>query len=144
MADRYTKCVLTVIAACLLWLCAMTTGNSAQAQQLTQVNSVPAGVQPVVVVGWGSVDVEGRISLRLVNQNGARRTDTTLPVRADAPLQVELPYTSASPLSTTVVSSEQAPLRVQISSVKKGAGPWEPIRAQVEDAPVRLKPGGGQ
>ena len=31
--DAYTKAVLTVIAGCLLWLCAMQTGRPLAAQQ---------------------------------------------------------------------------------------------------------------
>ena len=41
--DRYTKLMLTIIAACLVWLCAMTAGRPAQAQQLT---AMPAALPP--------------------------------------------------------------------------------------------------
>ena len=50
--DPYTKAVLTVIAGCLLWLCAMQTGRPLAAQQaLTLEKAAP---QPVVIVGWGT------------------------------------------------------------------------------------------
>ena len=76
--DRYTKLVLTVIALCLVWLCAMTAGRPAQAQQLTAMN-VPGGVQPVVIVGWGSMDMQGQVALQLVDRGGTpydRRNDS--------------------------------------------------------------------
>ena len=55
--DPYTKAVLTVIAGCLLWLCAMQTGRPLAAQQaLTLEKAAP---QPVVIVGWGTLDEQG-------------------------------------------------------------------------------------
>lgn len=48
MVDRYTRVVLTVIAACLVWLCVNGMPQRAQAQ----------GAQPVLLAGW--VDGHGR------------------------------------------------------------------------------------
>ena len=45
--DAYTKGVLTVIAACLVWLCAMTAGRSLSAQQTMQFGGMTP--QPVFV-----------------------------------------------------------------------------------------------
>jgi hypothetical protein len=64
MADRYTRFVLTVIAACLVWLC---------------VNGLPQrvhadGAQPVLLAGW--VDGQGQ-PWQLANGNHV----SALPVR---------------------------------------------------------------
>ena len=51
--DRYTKAVLTVIAGCLLWICAMGAGPSLDAQSVA-VRRIPhSSIQPVVIVGTG-------------------------------------------------------------------------------------------
>jgi len=143
--DRYTKIVLTVIAACLVWLCAMNTGRPVQAQQLTTMPAtLPGGVQPVVVVGWGSMDMAGRIALNLIGSEGNMRTDTALAVRADQPLHVDLPYTQANPLPARVTSTHDNPLPIEIAAIRKNATGWEPIRTQVEPAPTRGRPGGDQ
>jgi len=143
--DRYTKIVLTVIAACLVWLCAMNTGRLVEARQLTAMPStLPGGVQPVVVVGWGSMDMTGKIALNLMGPEGNMHTDTALPVRADQPLHVDLPYTLANPLPARVTSTHDNPLPIEIAAIRKNATGWEPIRAEVEPAPTRGKPGGGQ
>jgi len=55
--DPYTKTVLTVIAGCLLWLCAMQTGRPLAAQQALTLEK--AGPQPVVIVGWGTLASRG-------------------------------------------------------------------------------------
>ena len=142
MVDRYTKAVLTVIAGCLLWICALTVGRPALAQQLTRVDPVPAGVQPVVIVGWGTLDQNGKVALQMVTEGGVRRTDATLAVRADSPLPVTLPYTPEAPLSVRLGVQQGSPMPVSIKSVEKGSGPWDPIRADVESGPVRPRPGG--
>ena len=145
--DRYTKMILTVIAACLLWLCVTTTGRAVQAQQLPPASPTiagwPPGAQPVVIVGWGSADARGQYAVRFITQNGIRRTDETLPVRTDRPMPVTLPYTPANPISAKIVHSADDPVPVQISSIRKSTDSWEPIRTQVEPAPTRGTPGGG-
>lgn len=145
--DRYTKAVLTVIAGCLLWICAMGAGRVAQAQQTTHdLASLPDRVQPVVIVGTGSMDMQGRILLNFSQQRGVQRTDPTVPVQlpytAAKPLPVGLPYTAASPMPSQLFYTAAVPLPVEIAAVKK-TGEWEPLRAKVEDAPARPKPGGG-
>jgi hypothetical protein len=144
MVDRYTKTMLTIIAGCLLWLCAMTTGRPAQAQQLTQMGNLPAGVQPVVVVGWGSMDLQGQVSLQLVTRNGTRRTDATIPIRADSAVPVKLPYTPEDPLPARITMMPSDPLAVSIAAIRRGDAAWDPIRTQVDPAPTRDRPGGGQ
>lgn len=130
--DRYTKAVLTVIAGCLLWICAMGAGPALGAQPAAPVTN---DVQPVVIVGTGTLDQRGTLVVNYVRQPDGRpsRTDPTVPV--------SLPYTPASPLSTRLMNSPESPLAVEISAVKK-TGEWEPLRAKVEDAPAKAKPGG--
>lgn len=145
--DRYTKAVLTVIAGCLVWICAMGAGGVAQAQQTTHdLASLPDRVQPVVIVGTGSMDLQGRIRLNFSQQGGVQRTDPTVPVQlpytAAKPLPVGLPYTAASPMPSQLFYTSAVPLPVEIAAVKK-TGEWEPLRAKVEDGPARPKPGGG-
>jgi hypothetical protein len=143
--DRYTKAVLTVIAGCLLWLCAMGAGRPLAAQSATaDLSTFKNGVQPVVIVGTGSMDQSGNIALNIARDGGRTRTDPTLavalPYTKAKPMPVSLPYDSANPLPSSLSYSEQQPLAVQIAAVKK-TGTWEPIRAEVEDAPLRKKPG---
>jgi hypothetical protein len=146
IVDRYTKAVLTVIAGCLLWICAMGAGQPVSAQRATAVTIPHSSVQPVVIVGTGTLDQEGTVTINFVQQDRVRRTDPTLPVQLPyslaKPLPVSLPYTAASPLPARLGYAPDAPLPVEISAVKK-VGDWEPLRAHVEDAPARPKPGGG-
>ena len=125
--DRYTKAVLTVIAGCLLWICAMGAGPGLQAQRQRDREPEPASIdlkeiktiaQPVILVGTGTMDRQGNIQVAF-NQRD-RRTDSTLDVR--------LPYSPANPIA------------VEISAVKK-AGAWEPLKTDVEDVPLRANPG---
>jgi hypothetical protein len=132
--DRYTKGVLTVIAACLLWLCAMTLGRPLSAQKYgpptpQMISQGPA--QPVVIVGWGTMSTEGRIGLSLIKEsNGAVHTDTDLGVklRQTTPVPVSLSYTP------------QQPLPVGITGVKAVTN-WEPIRVKVDPQPPTPMPG---
>ena len=130
--DRYTKAVLTVIAGCLVWICAMGIGSSLSAQPRTTIANE---VQPVLIVGSGTLDQQGHLIVHYVRQpDGRSRTDPTIPV--------SLPYTPTSPLPAKLMNSPEAPLAVEIAAVKK-TGEWEPIRAKVEDAPAKPRPGGG-
>lgn len=145
--DRYTKAVLTVIAGCLLWICAMGSGRPVSAQQPTaDVSVFKTPIQPVVIVGTGSIDEAGRVALNLAPGGGPRRTDPTLavslPYSKAKPLAVALPYDAANPLPAALAHSDAQPLAVQISGVKKGPA-WDPIRVDVEDARLRARPGGG-
>jgi hypothetical protein len=130
--DRYTKVVLTIIAGCLLWICAMGAGPSLSAQRASVITNA---VQPVVIVGTGTVDQQGTIVVNYIRPpDGRVRTDPTIPVT--------LPYTAADPIPARLMNLPDAPLAVEISSVRK-TGDWEPIRVRVEEAPPRPKPGGG-
>jgi hypothetical protein len=134
IVDRYTKAVLTVIAGCLLWMCAMDAGRSVAAQQPVEVPAFKGAVQPVVIVGTGTLDRTGRVDVYFTGPGSTARTDPTVPVT--------LPYTSAKPMPSQLFYTAAAPLPVEVAAVKK-TGEWEPIRARVEDAPVRTRPGGG-
>jgi hypothetical protein len=144
--DRYTKAVLTVIAGCLVWICAMGTGQALSAQSAQFLRIPNANVQPVVIVGTGTLDQQGTVTVSFIQQDGVRRTDPTLPVALPyttaRPLPVALPYTGSSPMPARLTNGSDAPIPVEISAVRK-VGEWEPIRTSVEDAPARKKPGGG-
>ena len=129
--DRYTKIVLTIIAGCLLWICAAGVPPPLHAQQNTAFQSGNSPTVPVVIVGTGSLRRDGTVT---VNYHG-QVTDPTLPVA--------LPYTLANPLPAHLTYTADAPLAVEVASVRKGAS-WEPFRVSVEDAPTRNKPGIGR
>ena len=131
--DRYTKAVLTVIAGCLLWMCAMGSGPSLAAQRGATSAMPNATVQPVVVVGSGTLSQDGTVIISYVRQpDGRMRTDPTLPVK--------LPYTAAEPLPVGLPYTEVAPLPVGISAVRKTVD-WDPIRVRVESGTSTITPG---
>ena len=144
IVDRYTKGVLTVIAGCLLWMCAFWAPGTVQAQQqgARELTAVSHFVQPVVLVGTGAMDSDGKVMVYYAPRNGREWTDPTVPVRASSPVPVSLPYTPANPLPALLGYTPAAPLPVQINGVKK-TSEWEPIRTQVEPEPGRPRPGGG-
>ena len=129
--DRYTKFVLTVIAGCLLWICAAGVPAALHAQQNTAFQIGNTAAVPVVIVGTGTLRRDGAV---LVNYHG-NVTDPTL--------SVTLPYTPANPLPAHLTHTFEAPLPVEVSSVRQGAS-WSPLRVSVEDAPTRVKPGIGR
>jgi hypothetical protein len=131
--DAYTKVMLTVIAACLLWICARSAGQTVIAQaQPAQYSPLPA--QPVVVVGWGRLnpaapggveiewaDPQRRISQSALTVRQGLDPDSAFRVRID-PMQGLLP--------------------VSVESVRRGQA-WDPMRVQVEREPPRPTPGIG-
>ena len=131
--DAYTKAVLTVIAGGLLWLCAMQTGRPLAAQQALTLEKVAP--QPVVIVGWGTLDEAGTDDgdHGLEDRTGRRQSDPTIPVKLvsvpAAPIEVRLNYT------------DREPMPVGVTRIKP-AGEWEPIRSAAEPEPTRPKPGG--
>ena len=129
--DAYTKAVLTVIAGCLLWLCAMQAGWPLSAQQTLQLGSTSP--QPVVVVGWGTLDAHGQASVAMVEDRAGRRSDPNIPVKLvsvpAAPIDVRLNYTDTQPMP------------VGVTRIKRAAE-WEPIRSAAEPEPTRPRPGG--
>ena len=138
--DAYTKAVLTVIAACLVWLCAMSTGRPLSAQQPMQLGGTT--VQPVVVVGWGTFDEHGRTSVTMVDGRYGRQSDPNLPMKVVAvpagPLDVRLPR---GPVDVRLSYTDQSPMPVGVTRIKPFAE-WEPIRSAAEPEPTRARPGG--
>ena len=128
--DAYTKAVLTVIAGCLLWLCVMNTGRPLAAQAGMPL---AGSVQPVAIVGWGTVDQQGLATLTMIQDRAGRRSDPNIPVKVigipGAPIDVRLNYT------------DKEPMPVGLTRIKP-AGEWEPIRNAAEPEPTRPKPGG--
>jgi hypothetical protein len=129
--DRYTRILLTIIAACLVWLCAVGLPVPAQAAQpVALANSTGAAV-PVVIVGTGSITRAGQLSVIFHGDH----SDPTLPV--------SLPYTPEHPLPTQLPYTELQPLPAEIAGVRHG-GSWDPLRVAVEDGALRAKPGIGR
>jgi hypothetical protein len=131
--DSYTKAVLTIIAACLVWLCAASAALPLRAQQRAPALAA-APAQPVVIVGWGTLDAEGRVKLTMNGDRANPMTDPNLPVKV-----IGYPMPTRA-LDVRLEYSEGRPLPVGISSIKR-TGDWEPIRSAVEPEPVRPRPG---
>jgi hypothetical protein len=146
--DRYTKAVLTVIAGCLLWICAMGAGPSLAAQTVATRRIPNSSIQPVIIVGTGTLDQEGTVTVNFVRYpEGRPHTDPTLPIQLPytpaKPLPVSLPYTADKPMPSIVMNASDAPLPIEIQGLRKPAG-WDPLRVHVEEAPAKPRPGGGQ
>jgi len=137
--DRYTNAVLTVIAIALVYIAAMLSGVPASAQggavRIARERLADTKPQPVVVVGWGSLNGSGEIILRTINDvKGVPYTDPILPVRVQ-----EMPET---PSPVTLGVTAERPLPVGLTAIVPGQH-WEPVRTKVEPAPTSNKPGGG-
>jgi hypothetical protein len=131
--DAYTKAVLTVIAACLVWMCVRSTGETLVAQtRPAAVSPLPA--QPVVVVGWGRLNpaVAGGIEIDWSDPQ-RRVSEISVPVRPSTDTRFD-------PFRVRVDSP--GPLSVSVDSVRRGAA-WDPFRTQVEKDPPQRTPGIG-
>ena len=140
--DVYTKAMLTVIAACLVWLCVMSAGRPLSAQQPMQLGTTT--VQPVVVVGWGTFDEHGRTSVSMINGRNGRQSDPNLPIKViDMPPDVPVRVVAmpARPVEVRLPYTDQVPMPVGITRIKPAAE-WEPIRNAAEPEPTRPRPGG--
>jgi len=124
--DAYTKAVLTIIAACLLWMCVTSAGPRVQAQQ--QYGPLPA--QPVVVVGWGRLNPSAAGGVEIAWADRARRiSEASVPVHPDNDQKFE-------PMRVRV--EVPTPLPVSLESVKK-TGAWDALRTSAEpDAGSRV------
>ena len=111
--DAYTKGVLTVIAACLVWMCVngMTPAASAQAGK-----PEPAPVVLVDAKGTPLITSQGL----LVNLG----TKALPVVVGNVPMPVEIANPS---------------LAVSVRSIQRGAA-WDPIQVQVMREPPTLMP----
>ena len=144
--DRYTKFVLTVIAACLVWQCALTLGASVHAQQVSrsQLNQMTEAAKPVVIVGWGEMNERGEVVTIYTKRTvGGLVTDPVASVR--------LPYSAASPLpvgvegAVRVTATASAPFPVALTQVSRAPGAsWDPVATKVELADTRKTPGDGR
>lgn len=130
--DIYTKAVLTLMALCLLYICAMQSGAPLLAQGGLNIMS-PLPAQPVIVVGYGHLDPKapGGVAIAWADERN-RIGDRTVPVRV-----LELPHEAQG----HVVIDAAPQLSVSVDAVKKGAH-WDPIRTEVERQPPQPKPGG--
>src|SRR6478672_7820816 len=142
-ADRFTKFLLTIIAGCLVWLCAMWTPASLHAQQNTMFQNGNGPAVPVVVVGTGTLRRDGVITVVYQGDHTDPTLPVTLPYTAAHPLPASLPYTAANPLPTHLPYTADSPLPMELTGVRRGPT-WEPLRVSVEDAPTRGKPGIGR
>jgi hypothetical protein len=129
--DSYTKAVLTVIAACLVWMCVKSTGETVVAQS-QPVPWSPLPAQPVIVVGWGRLNpaVAGGIELDWADPQ-RRVSEISVPVRPS-------PDARFDPLRVRLET--QAPLSVSVDAVRRGAT-WDPFRSIIEREPPRSVPG---
>ena len=137
--DRYTKVVLTIIAACLLWQSAMTAGRAVQAQALSQTTlaRMTDTAKPVIVVGWGELNDKGEV-VTVYTKRTPRGivTDPVASVRPESPL----PVTVNGPVQ--VVSPAARPLSVALTQIDRAAGSaWDPIATKEEPAGTRKTPG---
>ena len=109
----------------LLYVCVMLSGRPVSAQVLAPAGPSflqPTKPQPVVVVGWGSVQNNGQIFLSTV-------TDPSGIVHTDSTLQVKIQQ--SQPIAVTLGATPQNPLPVGITGIKAGTN-WEPIRTKTE------------
>lgn len=111
-SDLYLKSVLTVIAACLLWMCV----NGAAPAVLAQAK--PAEPMRVVLVDERNVPLPVAQGLRV--SLGAQAVPVSI-------------TDSAVPVRLTTVS------RVALTSIER-AGSWQPIEVRVLREPPTLMP----
>lgn len=131
--DTYTKAVLTVIAACLLWICARSAGVPLAAQTAAPLLS-PLPAQPVVVVGWGRLNPAAAGGVEIDWADAQRRiSEISVPVRASSDPRFE-------PLRVRI--ENPGPWPVSVDGVRRGAA-WDALRTQVEPMPPQRAPGIG-
>jgi hypothetical protein len=103
MIDRYTKLVLTVIAAALLYLCVVLTPWPAVHAQNTQRPGEPTGPVQAVIVGWRGAPGE------------------TIPVSTALPVPVAIRDTVQISGTVTTERSSGAADRVVLVGWEEGA-----------------------
>ena len=79
MTDRYTKIVLTIIAASLIYLCIVMTAFPAVSAQTAQRPGDPTGPGQMVIVGW---QVNTPVPVHLVSQEPLRITGSVTTERS--------------------------------------------------------------
>ncbi len=129
--DLYTKAVLTVIAACLVWMCVngATPVTLAQGQPQAQAKAARAQPTPVILVNEDGAPIYSPQGLRVsvVNEKG-------IPIYTQQGIRVNL---GAQPLPVTV--NNNAPLPVSVRALQQGSE-WDPILVHVLREPPTLKP----
>jgi hypothetical protein len=135
--DLYTKSVLSVIAACLVWLCF---------GALTPTASAQANAQKVIVAGWDRpiqvVLVDGN-GMPLVGNQGLRVNFGAQPVPVSFGAQ-PLPVTFGNqplPVAVTAIqrSDNWQPIPVALTAIQRN-GNWQPILVDVMKQPPTLMP----
>jgi hypothetical protein len=128
--DTYTKAVLTVIAACLVWI-GINTMQPVHAQR-APVQLLPLPATPVVVVGWGRLNpsAPGGVEVNWADRD-RHISEASVPVHADSDKKFE-------PLRVHV--ELPAPLPVSLESVKK-TGAWDAVRTAAEPDSGSRTPG---
>ena len=111
-ADAYTRAVLTVIAACLIWICVHSVTPVAGAQA---ARAVPT---PVILVDGKGEPIYASEGFRVT-------VAKALPVIVN---NTSLPVEVTNPA-----------LNVAVRSIQRGPA-WEPIRVQVMREPPTLRP----
>jgi hypothetical protein len=127
--DRYTKAVLSVIAACLLFQSVMVLDKAVEARQQPAAQPMsPAAGQagvpptPVIIVGWDAVAI-------------ARQPP--LPVSVSANRSLPVAITNGGPLPVALSApvklayAPDQPLPVAINGVKRATGQWEALDVHV-------------
>ena len=126
--DLYTRAVLTVIAACLVWLCVNSLTPSASAQAPAQ------DIQRVIIVGAERalpVTIDHPQPVTIVDNKGT-------PLIGAAGLHVNL---GAQVVPVSYATPESA-LPVVIRSIARaGKDPWQPIPVDVQKTPPTQFPG---
>jgi hypothetical protein len=118
--DTYTRTVLTVIALCLMWLCAMSVGQPLKAQP-QQYSALPA--QPVVVVGWGRLNPAAPGGVEIAWSDPVRKiSEAAVPIRPSSDPK-------ADPMRVRVELA--TPLPVSLEAVRKGSA-WDALRTAAE------------
>ena len=86
-----------------------------------------------MIVGWGTLDEQGKPSVTMQQTRTGRHTDPNIPVTL-----VNVP---AAPIDVRLSYTDKAPMPVGVTRIKP-AGEWEPIRSAAEPEPTRPRPGG--
>lgn len=116
--DRYTKAVLSTIAACLLFQSVMVLDKAVEARQQTAAQPTP-----VYIVGWDAAAL-ARLPALPVSASANRSLPVTITNGGPLPVALSAPVRLAY--------APDQPLPVAINGVKRATGQWEPLAVHVE------------
>lgn len=108
--DRYTKTLLTIIAACLLFQTALALDKVANARQQAGIINPPVP-QPVIIYGW------------------ERSAVPAVPLPVTIEQREPVSVTLAQP--ARLAYGADSPLPVSINGVRKGSS-WDSIHARID------------